>query len=122
MPIDTMSAQQAEFDRINAMGREEMCHLWRNAPSGHLYFDTTKPYYEVFKARFDKLGGFSPAISKRIGWHRMGWITNDTGEGRNSRTRNYPQVVVEPCSKCKEREYDAGHAAGYKECEKDNEL
>jgi len=62
------SEHQVVFNRINAMGREEMCRLWRFAPSGHPYFDTEKPYYEVFKARFDKLGGFSPEISKRIGW------------------------------------------------------
>ena len=55
------------IEEINAMSREEMCHLWRFAPSGHPYFDSTKPYYEVFKARFDKLGGFSPEISKKIG-------------------------------------------------------
>jgi len=53
-------------DRINSMTREEMCSLWRFAPSGHPYFDTTKPYNAVFKARFDELGGFSPAISKAI--------------------------------------------------------
>ena len=55
------------IEEINAMSCEEMCHLWRFAPSGHPYFDSTKPYYEVFKARFDKLGGFSPEISKKIG-------------------------------------------------------
>lgn len=59
---------QEEIDRINMMGREEMCRLWRNAPPGHPYFDSTKPYYAIFKARFDGLGGFSPAISKKIGW------------------------------------------------------
>jgi hypothetical protein len=32
------------------------------------YFDSSKPYYAVFKARFDELGGFNAAISKKIGW------------------------------------------------------
>ncbi len=59
---------QQELDKINAMSRLEMCRLHRLAPSGHPYFDTTKPFYAVFKARFDELGGFSPAISKKIGW------------------------------------------------------
>ena len=54
-------------DTINSLSREEMCRLWRNAPAGHPHFDSSKPYYEVFKARFDKLGGFSPEISKKIG-------------------------------------------------------
>ena len=59
---------QEIFDRINAMSREEMCRLWRFAPSGHPYFDCKLPYYAVFKTRFDALGGFSPEISKAIGW------------------------------------------------------
>jgi len=63
-----MNDKDIEIERINAMSREEMCRLWRNAPSGHPYFDSSKPYYDVFKARFDKLGGFSPEISKKIGW------------------------------------------------------
>lgn len=58
--------QQQEVDRINAMSRVEMARLWRFAPSGHPYFDKTLPYFEVFDARFKKLGGFSPAISKAL--------------------------------------------------------
>lgn len=60
-------ATSDESMRINSMSREEMARLWRFAPSGHPYFDTTLPYYEIFKKRFDELGGFSPAISKAIG-------------------------------------------------------
>jgi hypothetical protein len=59
---------QEEFDKINAMSREEMCRLWRFSPSGHPYFDSTKPFWPVFKKRFDELGGFNPEISKKIGW------------------------------------------------------
>lgn len=59
--------KQQEFDRINAMSREEMCRLWRNAPAGHPYLNSTMPYYNVFKKRFDELGGFNSTISKRIG-------------------------------------------------------
>jgi len=61
------SIEQLEVDRINGMTREEMCRLRRNAPTGHPYFDAAKPYYDAFKARFDNLGGFSPAISKAMG-------------------------------------------------------
>ena len=60
--------EQKTIDHINQMSQESMCSLWRNAKSGHAYFDTTKPYYAVFKKRFDELGGFTPAISKKIGW------------------------------------------------------
>ena len=34
----------------------------------HPYFDRTLPYYEVFKKRFDELGGFTPEISKSLGF------------------------------------------------------
>ncbi len=63
-----MNEQDETINRINNMSQEEMATLWRFAPSGHPYFDTPLPYYEVFKNRFDELGGMSPEISKRIGW------------------------------------------------------
>ena len=57
------------IDKINEMDHLDMASLWRNAPSGHSYFDTTKPYHEVFKKRlFTHFDGFTPAISKSIGW------------------------------------------------------
>jgi hypothetical protein len=63
-----MIDEQKTINKINQMSRMEMAWLWRFAPSGHLYFDTSKPYSEVFNKRFKELGGFSPAISKAIGW------------------------------------------------------
>lgn len=30
-----------------------------------------------------------------------------------TRRRGYPCVIVEPCPKCQQREYDKGHEAGY---------
>lgn len=57
-----------EIERINQMSQEAMASLWRFAPAGHPYFDRTKPYFEVFDKRFKALGGFTPAISKAIGW------------------------------------------------------
>ena len=52
------------------MGQYEMAYLWRKSPSGHPYFDKTKPFFKVFEERFfKKLGGFTPAISKEIGWN-----------------------------------------------------
>ncbi len=64
---DSKEQEQRTFDAINSMDRESMCRLWRTAPAGHPYFDKRKPYWAVFEARFDKLGRFSPEISKRIG-------------------------------------------------------
>lgn len=63
-----MTNEEKEIEKINQMSQEDMAYLWRNAPSGHLYFDSTKPYWEIFDKRFKKLGGFTPAISKSIGW------------------------------------------------------
>lgn len=53
---------------IDAMTREDMCRLWRYAPPGHPYFKRGTPEQEYFEKRFNQLGGFSPEISKRIGW------------------------------------------------------
>lgn len=64
-----METKQEIIDKINNMSHVEMCRLWRFAPSGHLYFDTTLPYHEVFRKRlYDNFGGFTPEISKMIGF------------------------------------------------------
>ncbi|KKM13661.1 hypothetical protein LCGC14_1713990 [marine sediment metagenome] len=52
---------------IDSMSQEAMARLWRFAPTGHPYFNSTLPLSEHFKKRFDELGGFTPAISKDIG-------------------------------------------------------
>lgn len=54
--------------KIGQMSHYDMCALWRHATSGHPYFNTTLPYYKVFKARlFKHFGGFTPEISKALG-------------------------------------------------------
>ena len=53
--------------RIDGMSRIDMARLWRFAPSGHTYFRNDLPLSEYFNARFNKLGGFTPGISKEIG-------------------------------------------------------
>ena len=62
-----MTEEEKIISDINRMTQEYMCSLWRHAPPGHPYFDGRKPYYVIFKKRFDELGGFTPAISKKIG-------------------------------------------------------
>ena len=60
---------QQEIEKINNMTHEEMARLWRFAPAGHPYFDSTKPFFKVFKKRlFEHFGGFNPQLSKKIGW------------------------------------------------------
>lgn len=66
---DYKKMEQETIDKINTMEHLDMCALWRQAPAGHPYFDTTKPYHKVFRKRlFDHFGGFTPKISKSIGW------------------------------------------------------
>lgn len=61
--------EQKEIDRINEMEQMDMCRLWRHAPSGHIYFDMTLPYFKIFEARlFKHFNGFTPQIGKSIGF------------------------------------------------------
>ncbi len=52
-------------DRIDGMTQQELASLWRFSPSGHPVFDRNLPLFEHFQERF---GGFTPQISKAIGW------------------------------------------------------
>jgi hypothetical protein len=54
---------------IDKMSREEMARLWRFAAAGHPYF-VRGEVSDHFEKRFKELGGFSPEISKEIGWER----------------------------------------------------
>lgn len=54
--------------KIDDMDQYEMCRLWRFSKPGHPCFDSTTPLADYFKERFDKLGGFTPEISKSLGW------------------------------------------------------
>ena len=61
---EEMDEIKSEIDNLD---HEEMCILWRYAPSGHIYFDSTLPFAEYFKDRlYNHFGGFTPEISKRI--------------------------------------------------------
>lgn len=55
--------QKAEID---ALDHVQLCHLWRHAPTGHPLLQGDAGAY--FKQRLDAAGGFTPAISKKIGW------------------------------------------------------
>jgi hypothetical protein len=63
----TPEAHQQHLDDISSMSHFDMCHLWRFAPPGHPYFDSSLPYAEVFKERlFTHFKGFTPEISKAL--------------------------------------------------------
>ena len=63
-----MNERKRVIEEINNLSHEEMARLWRFVPSGHTFFDADLPYYTVFAARFEELGGMTPTLSKVIGW------------------------------------------------------
>ena len=56
--------------KIETMAHDTMCRLWRFAPTGsEIYFRSDLPTGEAFKERlFNFFGGFTPEISKELGW------------------------------------------------------
>lgn len=54
--------------QIEGMSQYEMCRRWRFAKSGDPFFRSDLPLFEKFNKRFKELGGFTPEISKAIGW------------------------------------------------------
>lgn len=65
-----MSENEEIIKKINSLSHFGMAKLWRFAPSGHPYFDKRLPYWEMFKKRFEELGGMTPEISKELGWKK----------------------------------------------------
>lgn len=53
---------------IDAMTQLELCRMWRFAASGESLLSGKTGEY--FKARLDQMGGFTPGISKALGWNR----------------------------------------------------
>jgi hypothetical protein len=51
---------------IDAMDREHMARLWRFGTVGSAFFQGEVATY--FRERFEQLGGWSPSLSKKIGW------------------------------------------------------
>jgi hypothetical protein len=68
--MQTYNAEEIEAMKknIDEMDHMSMATLWRNAPAGHPYFRSDLPLYERFKKRFESMGGFTPEISKSVGW------------------------------------------------------
>lgn len=71
MDLDKIINSLEEYKKkIDNMTQEEMASLWRYAPAGHPYFDTTSPLSEYFIKKFKEKGGMTPRISKEIGWDK----------------------------------------------------
>ena len=52
---------------ISELSHYDMCDLWRSAPSGSwMLMGDCGDYFK--KRLFEHFGGFTPAISKSLGW------------------------------------------------------
>lgn len=78
LTVENYTQQQIDdtAETIKKMEHYEMCHIWRFGKSGLIYFRTDLiasegiSLGELFRNRlYDHFGGFTPAISKSLGWH-----------------------------------------------------
>ena len=53
--------------KIEEMAHEDMCRMYRFAPTGHPCFVRGTPICDAYFAKFDALGGMTTIMSKRIG-------------------------------------------------------
>lgn len=65
-PTKPKISRQEIYEEIYALSHIEMARLWRFAPAGHKYFDSDGLYWNIFKSRFNQLGGMTQEISKLI--------------------------------------------------------
>jgi hypothetical protein len=62
-----LEQEEALIEAIKGMSHEQLCRAWRFSPSGTKILQGKAGDY--FKERlFKELGGFTPEISKKIGW------------------------------------------------------
>lgn len=54
------------MEEVEKADREQICKWWRFLPSPET--DAEVKIMNRISERFDELGGFTPEISKRIGW------------------------------------------------------
>lgn len=59
---------EATKKEIDAFSQFEMCRLWRFSAVGSFPYGGEAGDY--FVVRMKELGGFTPEISKRLGWER----------------------------------------------------
>ncbi len=65
-----MDEKQEDFKtQIDELSHEDMCRMWRFGNIPAQWRDSTNPASKYFQERlFQHFGGFTPEISKRIGW------------------------------------------------------
>ena len=55
-------------NKIDKMSQEECCRLHRFASIEHPIFIHHNNLHKYFQTHFKDLGGFTPELSKKIGW------------------------------------------------------
>lgn len=64
--MKTVAEMKAVIDEMDHL---QMATLYRNSPAGHPYFSSENmEVYQHFMTRFNNFGGFTPKISKTVGW------------------------------------------------------
>ena len=64
--METHEELKAEIDNMTHL---EMCRMWRFGTGNPVFFDSTNPISKYFQDRlFVHFGGFTPEISKQLGW------------------------------------------------------
>ena len=57
--------------QVDELTHEEMCRMWRFNEGSRVYFDSTNKISDYFRKRlFEHFHGFTPEISKKIGWKK----------------------------------------------------
>lgn len=55
-------------DHLLTASHEELCRIWRFSGSNSVYIKT-EPLFQILHNRlFKEFGGFTPEISKKLGW------------------------------------------------------
>ncbi len=65
LPPQQVAALMAQIDTWD---HETIARKLRFGKSGDPLFDNRYPLYDHLQSRFKSLGGWSPELSKRIGW------------------------------------------------------
>lgn len=66
-------ANEKSYDELKAeidgLSHFQMCSMWRKGTGNKAFFDSSNPISAYFRDRlFKHYGGFTPEISKQIGW------------------------------------------------------
>jgi len=58
-----------QIKEVSELSHYQMCYMWRFQKGKSDYFDNTKEISKYFSDRlFKHFGGFTPEISKQLGW------------------------------------------------------